>query len=402
MMKKCFSVVVLTALILVSCDNVSQKKGCFDNFPANADPVEIGNRITNRFLEQWHSQYGSPLRVNEPRTQITYPDVCTWLGGLWFAQETNNMDLMNRLKERFEPLFTTEAYLQPKPNHVDNNVFGAIPLELYLQTGEERYKKMGMMYADSQWKLPDGWKLKDGEKRKSSMYGDLVDADICQPEQKMWADEGYSWQTRFWLDDMYMITTIQSQAYRATKERKYVDRAAREMVLYLDSLQLPSGLFYHAPTAPFCWGRANGWMAVGMSELLRILPEDNPDRGRIMQGYLKMMDRLKDIQDEEGMWKQVVDDVTMWNETSGSAMFTYAMIIGVKKGWLPEEKYASVVRTAWLALAKRVTANGDVKDVCEGTMLGYDSEHYRNRKALTGDLHGQAPMLWCAYALLAK
>ena len=28
--------------------------------------------------------------------------------------------------------------------------------------------------------------------------------------------------------------------------------------------------------------------------------------------------------------------------------------------------------------------------------------HYRNRKALTGDLHGQAPVIWCAYALLAK
>ena len=40
--------------------------------------------------------------------------------------------------------------------------------------------------------------------------------------------------------------------------------------------------------------------------------------------------------------------------------------------------------------------------VCEGTMLGDNSEHYRNRKALTGDLHGQAPVLWCAYALLAK
>ena len=58
------------------------------DFPAEADPVTVGNKIADRFLEQWHSQYGSPLRVDEPRTQITYPDVCTWLGGLWFAQAT--------------------------------------------------------------------------------------------------------------------------------------------------------------------------------------------------------------------------------------------------------------------------------------------------------------------------
>lgn len=84
-----------------------------------------------------------------------------------------------------------------------------------------------------------------------------------------------------------MITTIQAQAYRVTNDRKYIDRAAREMVLYLDSIQQTSGLFYHAPTAPFCWGRGNGWMAVGMSELLRMLPQDNPDRAEIMKGYLK-------------------------------------------------------------------------------------------------------------------
>ena len=69
-----------------------------------------------------------------------------------------------------------------------------------------------------------------------------------------------------------------------------------------------------------------------MSELLRMLPQDNPDRAEIMKGYLKMMEKLKDTQDENGMWKQVVDDISMWEETSGSAMFAYAMITGVKKG----------------------------------------------------------------------
>ena len=399
-MKNKIIAIACVALCLFSCNE--KKEGYFDNLPKDANPVEIGNKITNRFLEQGHSQHGSPLRVNEPRTQITYPDVCTWLGGLWFAQETNNKELTERLKVRFEPLFTIEAYLQPKPNHVDNNVFGAVPLELYLQTGEERYKDLGMMYADSQWDLPEGWKLKEGETLQSTMYGDFVDADICQPEQKVWADKGYSWQTRFWLDDMYMITTIQAQAYRVTGDSKYMDRAAREMVLYLDSIQQPSGLFYHAPTAPFCWGRGNGWMAVGMSELLRMLPEDNPDRTAIMKGYLKMMEKLKDTQGENGMWKQVVDDVTMWEETSGSAMFTYAIITGVKKGWLPAEEYGPVARNGWIALARYVNKKGDVEAVCEGTMLGDNSDHYRNRKPLTGDLHGQAPVLWCAYALIAK
>ena len=46
---------------------------------------------------------------------------------------------------------------------------------------------------------------------------------------------------------------------------KYITRAAREMVVYLDSLQLDNGLFYHAPSAPYWLGKrpTAGWL-VGM------------------------------------------------------------------------------------------------------------------------------------------
>jgi len=45
-----------------------------------------------------------------------------------------------------------------------------------------------------------------------------------------WWSQGYTCQTRLWIDDMYMITVLQSQAYRLTKDRKYIDRAAKETV----------------------------------------------------------------------------------------------------------------------------------------------------------------------------
>lgn len=366
---------IVIIMVMISCNKAEH--GELDHFPAHADPIIVGNKIANRFLEQPHSQYGSPLRINEPRTQITYPDVCTWLGGLWFAKATKNKELLNRLEARFQPLFTTEAHLQPETNHVDNNVFGVIPLELYMQTKNEKYRKLGMMYADTQWELPD---------RHTK-------------EESSWADNGYSWQTRIWLDDMFMITAIQAQAYRVTGDRTYIDRAARQMIIYLDSIQLDNGLFYHAPNAPFCWGRGNGWMAVGMTELLRILPDNNQDRPEIMNAYLKMMRTLKKHQNKNGMWLQLVDDDTMWEETSGSAMFAYAIIVGVKKGWLKSEEYTSVARKAWLGLIKYIDENGDIENVCEGTNIGNTTEYYRKRLALTGDLHGQAPVLWCAYAL---
>ena len=71
-MKSKLFTAALAALVLASC--APKENWYFDNLPQEASPIEIGNKITNRFLEQGHSQYGSPLRVNEPRTQITYPD----------------------------------------------------------------------------------------------------------------------------------------------------------------------------------------------------------------------------------------------------------------------------------------------------------------------------------------
>ena len=45
---------------------------------------------------------------------------------------------------------------------------------------------------------------------------------------------------------------------------------------------------------------------------------------------------------------------------SGTAMFTYAMITGVKQGWLKAREYAPAVRKAWLSLVSYINENGDV------------------------------------------
>jgi rhamnogalacturonyl hydrolase YesR len=136
-----------------------------------------------------------------------------------------------------------------------------------------------------------------------------------------------------------------------------------------------------------------------MTELLRDLPEDNPDRSRIMEGYLLMMKNLKNYQTGKGMWNQLVDDPECWPETSGTAMFTYAMITGVKRGWLNAEEYGPVARKAWLELIRYIDPNGDVTEVCIGTNKGFDKQYYYDRPRIIGDFHGQAPVLWCAYAL---
>lgn len=349
------------------------------DWPEGTSPKLVGELVSRRFVEVPHPNFnGNPAPPNE----ITYPETCVWFGALRYAGITSNKKLLRQLEERFLPIFGPERRLQPLPDHVDHTVFGIIPLQLYAQTRKEIYYHMGMWYADEQWKMPRRTKKKD--------------------EYQTLLDKGLSWQTRFWIDDMFMISAIQSQAYVVTKDRKYIDRAAAEMVVYLDKIQRPNGLFYHAEDVPFFWGRGNGWMAAGMTELLGLLPEDNPHRSRILDSYRKMMDTLRKYQKEDGLWGQLVDDKTCWTETSGSAMFTYAMIKGVKKGWLDEAVYAPIVRKAWIALVGHIDANGDLAGVCEGTNKTNNRQFYLNRRTLLGNMHGQAPILWCVNAFLEK
>ncbi|HEU4555824.1 MAG TPA: glycoside hydrolase family 88 protein [Chitinophaga sp.] len=370
------AVLFFTATLSAGASAQSGKANAyFKNFPKGSTPQEIGKRIAGHFIESPHGNFG-----HGPVKYIIYPETCTWYGSLTFAKVTKDKALLNKLEQRFEPLFTTEASMVPEAVHVDYSVFGAVPLELYMQTKDQRYLTLGRQIADRQWNAPEG-------KRAT-------------PQALDWYNKGYTWQTRLWIDDMYMITAVQAQAYRATGDAKYIERAAKEMVMYLDSLQRPNGLFYHAPDVPYFWGRGNGWMAAGMSELLRSLPESNPHRARIMQGYKTMMASLLKYQSKEGMWRQLVDDSTSWPETSCTGMFTFAMITGVKNGWLDAATYGPAARKAWLALISYIDENNNIREVCEGTNKKNDHQYYLDRGRITGDLHGQAPVLWCATALL--
>jgi rhamnogalacturonyl hydrolase YesR len=265
-------------------------------------------------------------------------------------------------------LFGAESNLVPQPDHVDKTVFGVVPLEIYIETKQQKYLELGKSIADAQW-------------------------EDSQPD-------GLTKQTRYWIDDMYMITAVQVQAYRATGDAKYLNRAALEMTAYLDKLQQPNGLFYHAQEVPFFWGRGDGWVAAGMAELLRSLPAKHPQQLRIMEGYRKMMASLLKFQGKDGMWRQLLDHPEAWSETSCTAMFTFAMITGVKNGWLDKKTYGRAARKGWLGLINYLEPGGDLRNVCIGTNKKNDLQYYLDRPHITGDLHGQAPLLWCASALL--
>src|SRR5882724_7800167 len=351
-------------MVLALFGQAEQQPKEFRKWPAGSSPQEIGKRVAERLIAVPHSNFSRP----GPPPFITYPEVVTCYGALTFSQLSSDKDLQSRLIQRFQPLFGEESNLVPVPDHVDRTVFSAVPLEIYILTKEQKYLDLGKPGADKQWENP--------------------------------TPDGLSPQTRFWIDDMYMLIIVQLQAYRATGDAKYLDRAALEMSAYLDKLQQPNGLFYHAPDVPFFWGRGDGWVAAGMAEMLRTLPENHPRRARIMESYRKMMKSLLQYQGKDGVWHQLIDHPESYPETSSTGMFTFAMITGVKNGWLDKKTYGKAARKGWLGLISYLEPNGDLRNVCQGTGKKNDLQYYFDRQRLTGDLHGQAPILWCASAFL--
>ena len=347
-----------------------------ENWPPKTAPQEVGKRVAETVL-------GRDFVLLFNTNMINYHEVCAWQGALRFAKLTGDKELTERLIRRFDPLLGDNPKHTNTAMNVDTAVFGSVPLEIYMQTGDKRYFSPGIALADEQWTAP----------ADTSTLNDIAREAV---------KHGLSWNTRYWIDDMYMITMLQTQAYRATGDTKYRDRAALEAVSYLDVLQRPNGLFYHTPDVPFFWGRGNGWFAAGMAELLRVLPDDHPNRARIMESYKKMMATLLAHQDAEGKWHQLVDDPASWAESSGTGMFTYGFIAGVKNGWLDAATYGPAALRGWRALASWINPDGLVRDVCRGTNALNDRQYYLDRPRLVGDLHGQAPVLWCASALLEQ
>ena len=211
---KMFRGLVIAGWVLGVASCAVGQEDYFSNWPAGVAPKEVGKRVAEHFVTSPH-QY-----LSSPTSTIHYSEVATWYGALTFAKLTNDDALRGELIKRFEPLMPggSEESRIPKAHHVDDSIFGVVPLEIGIETKDAKYLEYGKSWADRQWENP--------------------------------RPDGLSAETRFWIDDMYMLTMLQLEAYRATADKKYLDRDATEMVAYLDKLQQKNGLFFHAPDVP--------------------------------------------------------------------------------------------------------------------------------------------------------
>lgn len=296
---------------------------------------------------------------------IHYSEACMVEGIARWACLGGDTLLFRKIEERYRGFLNHFDTLAD--NHVDANVIGLIPLKLYYWNKDSSYRQVGITMANTQWEKP--------------------------------LPNGISNQTRYWIDDLYMIGILQIEAWKVAGEAVYLERAAKQFDAYLRKLQQGNGLFYHGPEAPFFWGRGNGWVVVALAEMITVLPPENRYYSSILNSYLRMVDVLISFQLPNGMWRQLIDVEEAWEESSATAMFGYAIHRGIVKGLLKHEKYTSSCHLAWRALTGKLTEDGKLTGICAGTGQSKEMKYYLERPVITGDLHGQAPLLWFACSL---
>jgi unsaturated rhamnogalacturonyl hydrolase len=262
---------------------------------------------------------------------------------------------------------------------------------LYDVTHDEKYKKAAFL------------KMKQLETHPRTKEGGF------------WHKKIYPWQ--MWLDGIYMGAPFYAEFAKTFNRPEAFDDVANQIIFVANHTHDPNtGLFYHGwdeskqqkwadpvmGCLPNFWGRAMGWYAMGIVDVLDFLPADHPKREKILSIFRGLCQALVKYPDQEtGLWYQVVDQGKRegnFLEASASAMFVYAMAKAVRLGYLGEE-YLAAVKKGYDGIIKNLikeNADGsiDLTQVCQVAGLGGNPyrdgsyEYYVSTPIVSNDLKG--------------
>lgn len=295
-----------------------------------------------------------------------------------------------------------DAYIGPAGQDLDlgaahdvDRVQPAILLPfLYEETGEQRY----LTAADG--------------------VRDRYDSFPVNAEGGYW--HKYWTPNELWLDTIYMTQPFLTRYGAVTDCGSFCeDTATFQISLLAQHAQDPqTGLLRHgwdqdrnAPwadpvtgLAPIVWSRGSGWYAMSLVDVLDDLAVDHPRRAELIAILGALAEGLRDTQDAAtGLWYQVVDHGERpdnWIETSGSAMFVYALKKAVDRGYLAPD-FLEVARRGWEGL-KQVVANASAggPPTITGAVVGMGIQSYYawyvDKPRLANSTHGLCAILMAA------
>ncbi len=293
---------------------------------------------------------------------------------------------------------TIEGYKVEEYN-VDRINSGKFLFPLFEQTGEVRYEKAIHLLRSQLETHP--------RTSEGGFWHKLV-----YPNQK-------------WLDGLYMAAPFYAQYAVVYNQPEALDDVIDQFVIVHRHTYNPEArLNYHGwdesreqrwadpvtGLSQHFWGRAMGWYAMALVDVLDFIPGSHPRRAEILNILHQVAAGIKKHQDKKsGLWYQVLDQGNRegnYLESSVSSMFTYTLLKAVRKGYI-KKGYLKTAQKGYggiLSYFIKKNDNGTISltDVCSVAGLGGNPyrdgsfEYYISEPRRDNDPKGVGPFIFAS------
>ena len=339
----------------------------------------------------------------------SYWKAYTLLGFEMLWRTTGDRRYFDFIKRELDPFVDEHGNLVGVTlDSLDNIMPGNVIVALYEHTGEERYR------------------------RAANTVRHAFDDYPRNADGGFW--HGKRLAGEMWIDGVFMGQMCLIRYGASIGDAEYCfDEAVRQITVFATHcLKGDSGLYLHvwAAQPDLAEGLAGEHGALGgpgdralerglerRPGLVRtdpcrdavVLPASHPRRTEVVDIFVRLAGGLARTQGPgTGGWSQVVDKGDRpdnWIDTSGTAMFTYALQRGIEIGLLKEAEYMPVVVRGYQCIVDNATAddNGlvDVHSACDGLCVQQSYDAYIRAPRVSNAKEAVAGFLW-ATAIVEK
>ncbi|WP_194896962.1 glycoside hydrolase family 88/105 protein [Catenulispora pinisilvae] len=320
----------------------------------------------------------------------SYPVGLYLYGQYLVYKRTHNPAYLSYIKAWADRFVDSGGHINQSFDSLDSMEPGRVLVALHHETGDPRYAKAA---AQIRARLNTYPRTSDGG---------------------FWHADTASRAHQLWGDGTFMLNPFLVEYGKEFNDTAYADaETVKQLTVYGDHLQQPSGLLRHAydesktaswankttGLSPEVWCRADGWYGMAMVDVLDNTPANQPGRAQLLTSLNKFAAGIARYQDPaSGRWFQVVDKGTQagnWTETSCSSMFAYTLSRAAQQGYI-DSHYAAVAQKGYQGVLQRLSVGKDgltnLSTISIGTNVG-DYAYYIGRTQATNDFHGLGAFL---------
>lgn len=212
--------------------------------------------------------------------------------------------------------------------------------------------------------------------------------------------------TTMWADDTYMSCPFMLR-YGLLKDDEYwLGECVRQLLGFADKLFIEdknvfSHIYFVNEKTPnrIPWGRGNGWVFLTLSEIIEKLPKKIKDYDKLVELFKRFATGVIKLQGDNGLWHQVLDIPTSYEETSCTGMFIIGLSRGVRLGLLDESVKENINRAYVGLLENKIDEDGNLYDVCRGSWCSMEAKYYIQLGTVDNDDHGTGIILSALYEM---